>query len=378
MDVVQLFVGVGLLNRAATPQQRSKKHARLLVVLLGAGLAGRGAATDVSRGLPHPMHWEAGPYGTAQQTVEVGGFEHKHSWLDKQTALAYYPTQWRAGVNDGAPPLAQFPLLSFSHGDLAGYPFTNAAYGSLLHKVASHGFVILAHESCVPTCDNDQWLDQIHALAWADAHHLANTAQVHPVLQKVDFTKPKGVFGQSTGGRSSIQSAANASAPLGTKESKKARGTCIGAAVGLNPDPCVGHVRDWKHGGCDSARKVSGVALAVFTGTADIIEPKGSAPANFDAAPTTDKIYANMTGAGHMDGCSPLWGGFTAAFFQVHLMGQGVGTPYYERVYGAGPEGLCGGHYPMAACKNAKPTIHPGPAACSAALGDASGSTHLV
>ena len=46
-------------------------------------------------------------------------------------------------------------------------------------------------------------------------------------------------------------------------------------------------------------------------------EPKGSSELIYEMAPTSDKIYANMTGAGHMDGCSPLWAGFTAAFFQV-------------------------------------------------------------
>lgn len=348
-------------RRSCVPMRRGCCVGTLGLVAL-VGLVS--SAVAESKDLPAPMAWEAGPFSTTEDTIDVGGFEHKHSWLNKQTALAYYPSGAAAAGR-------KFPLLSFSHGDIAGYPLTNYVYGDLLHKVASHGFVILAHESCVPTCDNDQWLDQVHALAWADTRHRDGTASTHPVLRLVDFSKPKGVFGQSTGGRSSIQSAANASGPVGTKDSKKALGTCIGAAVGLNPDPCIGYHPGyrWKHGGCDSARKVSGVALAIFSGTADSIEAPGSAEANFVAAPTTDKIYANMTGAGHMDGCSPLWGGFTAAFFQVHLNGQGVGTPYYNRVYGRGRDSLCGGHYPMAHCRTPEPTIHAGPAACAAALG---------
>lgn len=312
--------------------------------------------------LPAPMNWEAGPLSTTKDTIEIGGFQHKHSWLNKQTALAYYPSGAAATGR-------KFPLLSFSHGDMAGYPLTDHVYGDLLHKVASHGFVILAHESCVPTCGDDQWLDQVHVLAWADTWQRDGAASIHTVLRLVDFSKPKGVFGQSTGGRSSIQSAANASAPVGTKEWKKAMGTCIGAAVGINPDPCIGHHPGWKHGGCNAARHVSSVALAIFSGTADSIEPLGSAEANYAAASTTDKIYANMTGEGHMDGCSPLWGGFTAAFFQVHLNGQGRGTMYYERVYGSSTESLCGGHYPMAHCRATEPIIHSGPAACAAELG---------
>ena len=309
---------------------------------------------------PEDMEWEDGPYATAQSRIEVGGFEPRtKDWLSLQTALAYVPTGGNVGNRT-------FPLLSFSHGDGSGWPWTNFWYGDLPRKVSSHGFVILAHESCVPTCDNEQYLDQLHVLTWADDKRYDGTASADPVLRLVDFSKPKGVFGQSTGGRASIQSAAEAST-IGTQ----AQQACVGAAVLLNSDPCVGETGrpGWRHGDCDAARFVTNVGMAVFTGTEDRPEPKGSSEAILEAAPTTDKIYANMTGAGHMDGCSALWAGFAAAFFQVHLNAQGPGTPYFERVYSnSSDEALCGGHYPMAHCVAPEPSVWQTPAQCAAEL----------
>jgi hypothetical protein len=139
----------------------------------------------------------------------------------------------------------------------------------------------------------------------------------------------------------------------------------------------VGREQGWLHGDCDAARFISDVAIAVFTGTDDLPEPKGSARAILDSSTTPDKIYANMTDATHMDGCSPLWAGFAAAFFQVHLNGEGPGTPYYERVYGEGTDSLCGGHYPMAHCEAPEAQMWAQPLACAqafeAATADATG-----
>eukprot|EP00941_MAST-03F_sp_MAST-3F-sp1_P001731 g1731.t1 len=235
-----------------------------------------------------------------------------------------------------------FPLLSFSHGDLAGWPITGFAYGNLLKMIASHGFVVLAHESCQPSCENEQWIDQVHSLEWAIESYKNGTAASHPVLKHVNFTAKFGVFGHSTGGRSSIQSAAFASSGKSTAL------RFIGASVGLNPDPCVGN-KKWKHSGCTQAFNVTTVPIAIFTGTGDTIEPKGSAKANYDAFPTKEKIFAQVKGVSHVAGGSEFWAGYVASFFKVMLDGNKK-DKYYERIYGSGSESLCHGSYLMEQC----------------------------
>lgn len=145
-------------------------------------------------------------------------------------------------------------------------------------------------------------------------------------MSLVNFTCGFGVSGHSTGGRAVIQSAVVAQTHH------------IRAGVGINPDPKV-----------DSARNVSYCPIAVFTGTGDNIEPKGSALADFNALPPP-KVFADMTGETHITPVSPWpkWGVYTAAWFHIHI-NQDRGE-YFDLIYGNAADSLCSGGFAMESC----------------------------
>lgn len=130
-------------------------------------------------------------------------------------------------------------------------------------------------------------------------------SRILPLAPHVGTTR-HATTGHSTGGRSSIQSAALASSNASTADSADwaegadvFRGVTarIGAAAGLNPDPCVGEHSGWRHGSCDGAKDATRVPFAVFSGTGDRTEPSGSARADFDAMPVRSKLFADAEGA---------------------------------------------------------------------------------
>ena len=91
-----------------------------------------------------------GPYATTWSTITgVTGMQGSGS------LLAVYPSN--------ATSTELFPLISFSHGDFGGSIFV-LAYLPLLKQIASFGFVVFTHESCYPTCNDSQYLDQLRVL----------------------------------------------------------------------------------------------------------------------------------------------------------------------------------------------------------------------
>ena len=260
-------------------------------------------------GFPPPSF---GEFSTMTKSIVIPGLQQGSNY-----GYAVWPQNASAGQ--------QFPLISFSHGDFGGGPFI-WVYTTLLEQIASFGFVVIAHASCFPTCDNAQYLDQLRVLDWASQMNSAGNATTHPVLRWVDFTVGFGVSGHSTGGRATFQSGV-----VATKHR-------IRAGVAINPDPKV-----------DSASNVTECAIAVFTGTNDSLEPKGSALADFLALPRP-KVYANMTGESHITPISshPKWGPYAAAWFKVYINGDR--GRFYNLIFGEDSESLCGGGYPMTDC----------------------------
>jgi hypothetical protein len=208
-----------------------------------------------------------GAYSVAFEEVKIGELQQ-----GSQMALAAYPANATAGQ--------QFPLVSFSHGDYGG-GVDLLSYKALLQEMASWGLVVLAHRSCGPLeptggCGDTQYLDQLRVLDWARELRSQNLddAKAMAVHDRINISTGFGVSGHSTGGRSTFQSAMLASQ------------YDIRAAVAIHPDPKV-----------DSASNITYCPMAVFTGTADQIEPKGSALDDFNACPKP-KIFADLQGAG--------------------------------------------------------------------------------
>jgi len=115
--------------------------------------------------------------------------------------------------------------------------------------------------------------DQLQVLDWVHQQQAASTASTHPVLHRIDPTRCFAVAGHSMGGRSSLESAAVVVAHR------------IGAAIGIHPDPEI------------SAANRVGAPFLLLTGTADHVEPTGSARADFDALtalPASQRAFASF------------------------------------------------------------------------------------
>ncbi|GMH58107.1 hypothetical protein TrLO_g15942 [Triparma laevis f. longispina] len=295
------------------------------------------AYIPIENPIPVP-EWAHGPYKTTETLVEVGGM-YKQS--GDQDAWAFYPD------HNGT-----FPALAFSHGDGGGGFLLHWAFSGILRIVASHGFVVLAHKSCFWPWDcgtlshdggpNYQWRDQARTLVWAASPPSLDDSPENRVLSRINRELPMGVFGQSTGGRTSIQAAAAASEGPSGSNYAYINGSCIAAAVAIHPDPCIGPHSNWRHGSCDRASAITKTPLAVFTSKLDTTEPAGSAQINYDAATSTNKIYASMAGVSHIKGTGPIWALYTAAWFHVYLNGQSQGDYYFNLIYGNSTKSVCG------------------------------------
>ena len=75
-----------------------------------------------------------GPFRTEHHNVHVGGFVSGIL----QTADIYFP----AGVN------TSFPVITFAHGVFEGGPVVDGEFSDLLSQVASHGYFVVAMDTC--------------------------------------------------------------------------------------------------------------------------------------------------------------------------------------------------------------------------------------
>jgi len=206
----------------------------------------------------------------------------------------------------------------------------------MLHFVASHGFVVVAHRSCFWPWDcgpDFQWRDQARVIAWGAGENIeAATGEELRVLKMIDRNKAAGALGQSTGGRTSIQAAAAASEGSEGEDFKYLGAGCIGASVAIHPDPCIGHHDGWLHGSCDRAGDVTQVPYAVFTSLGDDTEPQGSALANYNAASSQNRAFVSLAGISHIKGTGPIWGLYAAAYFHVFLNNATAVDDYYFNI----------------------------------------------
>ena len=305
------------------------------------------AYIPIENPLPVP-DWAGGDHTVDELMVEVGGFYKENG---DQRAWAFFPSDGVEGET--------FPLISFSHGDGGGGFLLHWAFNGILRAVAAHGFVVMAHRSCFWPWDctsegeswmagrggGEQWRDQVRVLEWGSGEvgeKELSTEGSH-VYNLIDREKPMGVFGQSTGGRTSIQVAAAVSEGERGNYWNLVKNVCIGGSVALHPDPCVGEVDGWLHGDCDRAEAITGTfPYAVFTSSGDTTEPEGSSLKNYEEATTVNKAFASIIGIEHIKGTGPIWGVYTAAYFHVFLNGIERDDYYYDLIYGEGSRSLCG------------------------------------
>lgn len=223
--------------------------------------------------------------------VRVGGFKCDGI----QTANIYYPTDTTQ----------TYPLLSFAHGFTEGGAATPRNYKDLLETTAAAGFVVIAPLSGQSAlCYQQEKADQLRALEYVN--------QTSEFARRVDWGKKVGVYGHSMGGAASMGNAADAAAVAQYS---------IGAAV-LN-HPGGAKVAGGMIPASPWATSRTLVPTMYLTGSADTTCPPATVEQMYDLA-AAPKLFAEMTGANHLECQSPSPHGWTTTnihWFGCHLKG---------------------------------------------------------
>lgn len=258
----------------------------------------------------------------------VGPYAVAHSKYDVATLDPGYP---HAAVVAPVPNGTQkFPLIVYLHGAGGGsfYEDYPEGYKVLFTNLASHGYVIVAPESCDVGCTKggqgagwDNFYKEAGvSIAWA------KTMGADPVLAQIDWNVGIGVSGHSMGGQGVSKAA----------EKGYAAANGIKAAVGHHPAP-------------DDGGAAIGIPLAMYTGANDGCCGTDTTHHIWDAAPKP-KFLAIKKDAPHTE---PVLfkdnglGLYTAAWFKIYLEGD-KGT-YYDLIYGNSTDAMCN-QYEMAEC----------------------------
>jgi hypothetical protein len=232
-----------------------------------------------------------------------------------------------------------FPLISYAHGDGGGGAILNVAYGTLLHKMASFGYVICATRSCNKGCHDDTtslphdprgfghfYLQQLDVLEWA---------KVSPVTPLIDFSKGVGIAGHSMGGQATVYSSSL----------KNTSAYEIKAAV--------------MHHAYTHSYPAPLVPFLAFTGAKDTIAPPRMTEDYFNAKGANPiRGLVNKESATHHEpdttDYNPLLAQFSAAWFKMFLdkTPSADGFDYHEMIFGKGTTSVCnGGDGAMKACE---------------------------
>jgi len=243
--------------------------------------------------------------------VFIGGFTSGPN----QLADVYYPK---------GPAGATFPLVSFAHGIFSGGAATSALYSSLLARMASRGYVVVAIDVCGTVCDVAQYsADQRHVIdvvrgGGNSLFKLANTTRV-------------GLAGHSYGAEATLLSGI-------------ARRGDVGAMWSMNP--CQTPALTGKELRLDAP-------LALDTGTLDSVCDPYGVLAYYNQARAPSKFYFSLDGATHLEmenGYPQRFNKYVPEFFDCHLRGD---PDACGRMYGgAGHNGVCK-DLPMYECHKA-------------------------
>jgi hypothetical protein len=156
-----------------------------------------------------------GSHSTTTSDFYVGGFLAGGN----QDAYLVFPEDYEEAN------FSSFPLVAFAHGCCKNSVNQSASdYNSIFVHLASHGMVVASFNTCLDTCNMITFSgDQLHLIS-----ALHNNPSLHPVIEKIDFTRV-GLFGHSMGGGSTVFSAANSTIANVT----------VKVAVAIDPAPSI-------------------------------------------------------------------------------------------------------------------------------------------
>lgn len=250
---------------------------------------------------------QTGPYAVEEGNIPfVPGLTQGKPY----TAGIVYPKNPKSGE--------KFPFLSFAHGTTASAPLSD--YNTLLHMVASYGFIIVAVRSCpVIECASMFARDQVAAITACSQ----NKTYLHPSLKNADF-ETVGVFGHSMGGMSTLAAA--------------------GGGGTLNIDPAKYNIKAAvsQHPCQDKWDTGNGVKVpTMFTaGSVDKICADGCSARFFAEVPSNvPKILFDIKGADHFEptnignNCEDE---AVALFLSCHLRNENC-----DKVYGTSGKEIC-------------------------------------
>ena len=268
-----------------------------------------------------------GPYSTSCKTYyHVPGMDSSDPTID-----VYYPSGKSVDSND------KFPIVGYLHGLYGGDIADPVAYYSLLHGIASWGYVVVNSRACCFGChDNkrtmpgDPWdfgnfyLEQLKSIEWA--RELASQGE-DAVFKLVNAAPGAAIAGHSMGGQ----------ATLFSSSAQNATGHNIKAAV--------------MHHAYTHAFPPPTVPFLAFTGTADVVAVPESASEIFDSGEDT-VAHRGLVNKEHATHTEPIFDGggdaltlFTVAWFKLYLdkTPQAMGVDFHRLLYGQGSTTLCGG-----------------------------------
>lgn len=288
-----------------------------MLLLVVTWLLGSMSATSMSSPSAPPIL--SGPYATAESTLHIPGLS-----LGEDTADVYWASN--ASTNSTREPLR---FICFAHGAMGGLVIQPIVYRSLLHSLASWGYVVVAARACLlGVCLLDDYAEQqVRVIDWARSQAAAG----HEILSLANFTHGLGIAGHSMGGRATLQ----------ISEASIAQKHGVVAAVMIHA--------------YTSSRGPPSVPFLALTGTTDDVAPMSMTERFFEAASDTmPRGLVEKVNATHQEPSdyndrkepyNPRLQQFVAGWFKLHLDRTPVshGVDWDSLIYGDGATALCGG-----------------------------------
>ena len=258
---------------------------------------------------PPPL---SGPYQTTHSTMKMPDPHHQHP-ID-----VYYPLNTAENLR----------FVSFAHGAGGGSVILPVVYKSLLHSLASWGYVVAATKACMmgsnDTCH--YYEHQLRVIDWARGKAADGTAP----FALANFSTVA-IVGHSMGGEATMLNSQASSAAT----------YHIGAAVMLHA---------FTHHPVPPA-----VPFLAFTGTTDTTAPMAMTEAFYNAASAgLPRGLVEKVNASHQEPTdyndksepyNPYMQQFVAGWLKLHLdqTPRAMGVDWDGLLYGAGAASLCGG-----------------------------------